>query len=90
MVPSWVEVNDLHRVGWGWRGGERKHIKAAWNFISCLGLDSCVFETTFAIPGLALKCLRPALKLNLHQTVCKNVSGKVLKATFGGNSYRDV
>lgn len=66
----------------GCRG--RKHIKAAWNFVSCQGLDSCVFEATFAIPGLALKGLRPALKLNLHQTVCKYVSRKVLRATFWG------
>lgn len=66
----------------GCRG--RKHIKAAWNFVSCQGLDSCVFEATFAIPGLALKGLRPALKLYLHQTVCKYVSRKVLRATFWG------
>lgn len=55
VVPSWVETNDLHEGG-VWGGSTSKPLGTlfpvrVWTPVS--------LRATFAIPGLALKCLGP-------------------------------
>ena len=80
---SSAEMNDP-RWGGEWGGSTSKPLRTLfpaldWTPESLRQAHLQFLALTVTYP---LECLRLSLKLKLHQTVCKYVSGEMLKATF--------